>query len=525
MGKRQVVKQNSVIIILLSLLMVGGLFCINLYNDKLKIIPHWNFTDEQIIEYGPFWISVPARENDGLDTDVNCFTTDEEPDVIYLVLPSYIDSTNVVFYVRDGYISEYEARRVADFSNGDVEIAGKKLRLVSTDIPVIFLEAGNKAMSFAEFKDADRYDNPSIDGRIWLNGHVDGQKVTIKARGNTTWIGMHKKPYSIVFKTDVDLLGMGKNKSYNLIADAWDKTLLKNYTFNQLSKDMGLKYEPEMQHVVVYINGDFEGVYLLTTKVGKNATSDITKELKYGDFLMNWGGMNEAQTIDFTCKDEAMFAPENAENAEAGQLIPHIGLVYPERVTKKDTKKKREIIQRYIDTVEEVSSDKYLDYLDIDSFMKFYWIQEASMNVDATARSIYSIYKADTEKIYYEPLWDMDLTLGATVEEPRYEFLNQWDVRNKGIYKALFSHDGFEKLSEDAYERFSVYEKLTDSVETYRQERDRISELGELDFRTWKDEWRGDGDMSECTSYLQYTDKVMEMYMSRIEWIDGQIRK
>ena len=49
----------------------------------------------------------------------------------------------------------------------------------------------------------------------------------IRGRGNTTWNAV-KKPYKLKFQKKADLFGMGESKNYELIANAFDPTLLKN---------------------------------------------------------------------------------------------------------------------------------------------------------------------------------------------------------------------------------------------------------------------------------------------------------
>ena len=58
-------------IFFLSVLLIVGYLGLEYFARKAKIIDNWCFSDEQIKEYGPFWITVPAAENSGLPTDVN----------------------------------------------------------------------------------------------------------------------------------------------------------------------------------------------------------------------------------------------------------------------------------------------------------------------------------------------------------------------------------------------------------------------------------------------------------------------
>jgi hypothetical protein len=102
-----------------------------------------------------------------------------------------------------------------------------------------------------------------------LNGKIRG-------RGNSTW-GQIKNPYKIQFTDDAsyagipDFLGMKKNRNWALLADYFDRSLLRNKLAFSLGSSSvfsdGLKWTPSGQHVEVYLNDDYVGVYLLTEDI------------------------------------------------------------------------------------------------------------------------------------------------------------------------------------------------------------------------------------------------------------------
>lgn len=64
-----------------------------------------------------------------------------------------------------------------------------------------------------------------------------------------------------------DILGMKKNRNWALLADWFDRSLMRNKLAYALGNSMvfsdGLKWTPTGLHVEVYLNGDYIGVYLL----------------------------------------------------------------------------------------------------------------------------------------------------------------------------------------------------------------------------------------------------------------------
>ncbi|MDD3921830.1 MAG: hypothetical protein PHO41_11750, partial [Eubacteriales bacterium] len=63
------------------------------------------------------------------------------------------------------------------------------------------------------------------EGNETYTGHIN----KLRGRGNTTWIWGDKKPYQIKLDEKADLLGTGaENKTYTLLAECFDATLLHN---------------------------------------------------------------------------------------------------------------------------------------------------------------------------------------------------------------------------------------------------------------------------------------------------------
>ncbi len=112
--------------------------------------------------------------------------------------------------------------------------------------------------------------NPAVSPEAMpLNGKIRG-------RGHSTW-GLPKNPYKVQFKEDAayaavpDFLGMRKNRNWALLADWYDRSLMRNKLAFSLGNSVafsdGLKWTPSGQHLEVYLNGDYVGVYLLAEDI------------------------------------------------------------------------------------------------------------------------------------------------------------------------------------------------------------------------------------------------------------------
>ena len=88
----------------------------------------------------------------------------------------------------------------------------------------------------------------------------------IKGRGNSTW-GLPKKPYKIKFETKTSLLDEPADKEWVLLANYYDKTLVRNEIAFYMGRMSNLDYTPSSNFVNVYINEKYNGIYQLSDQL------------------------------------------------------------------------------------------------------------------------------------------------------------------------------------------------------------------------------------------------------------------
>ena len=109
---------------------------------------------------------------------------------------------------------------------------------------------------------------------------LDDLAMEIRGRGNYTWGSTfnsdpmyNKRPYKIKLSEQQKLAGVGegKSKQWALLADHCDQSLLRNNIVYSFAKSLsGIVWQPAVQSVEVYLNGDYIGVYLLCEQVQVN---------------------------------------------------------------------------------------------------------------------------------------------------------------------------------------------------------------------------------------------------------------
>jgi len=110
--------------------------------------------------------------------------------------------------------------------------------------------------------------NMTVSGSGVLAGEYE---MKFKVRGNTSAVENEKKPYKIKLSEKADLLARGDSyadKTWILLSTG---TNLKTYIGGLVSKKVGMEWTPAMTFVNVEINGDWQGLYILTEAVEEGA--------------------------------------------------------------------------------------------------------------------------------------------------------------------------------------------------------------------------------------------------------------
>jgi hypothetical protein len=255
--------------------------------------------------------------------------------------------------------------------------------------------------------------NPGIEPTYTLYD-ITGEKVSgstdIKGRGNTTW-GMPKKPYSLKLTGKTSLLGMPTHKRWQLLANYSDKTLLRTevaFKIGEILED-SLQWTPRSRHVQLYLNNEYLGSYQLVEaiKIDENRVNikDITKKNPQRGYILEID-VREGEAFHFTTTRGVVF---NCSDPDED---------LDETITG-DTQTIIQKIQADVQDVEDVlysddfsdPDDGYRMYLEVDSFIDWYLVNEITKNNDAVFHnSVYMYYNG--EKYCMGPVWDFDISMG-----------------------------------------------------------------------------------------------------------------
>lgn len=238
----------------------------------------------------------------------------------------------------------------------------------------------------------------------------------IKIRGNSTSAG-EKKPYNIKFSEKQDLLGFGFAKKWCLLAELFDKTMIRNKTFLDLGLRLGLDNTSNSQYVEVYMDQTYIGCYLLTEAV-ETGKSRVNIDEDNGEFLLELeAGREEEDVTYYVTKHKIRFAYSA-----------------PEEPTDEQRKKIEPLIDQFDEALSSGDINKIKPLIDLDSFINVYLISELSKPVDFGYSSVYFYYKDN--KFYAGPIWDFDLSSGNVSKKHYPEYWNDGDFVDE-------SYDGY----------------------------------------------------------------------------------
>ena len=295
-----------------------------------------------------------------------------------------------------------------------------------TNIPTIYIETFNKQSVTS--KTTYIYATLTyIDG----NTMVQYDSLQIRGRGNSTW-NLAKKPYRIKFKESTKFLGKGyaKNKSWTLLANHGDKSLLRNAVTFTMGDFLGQPFSPAAHFVDLVLNGTYLGNYQVSDQVNVDnkrveifeqedpATADTNIT---GGYLVEIDGFGTSEKVNFRTSRNLIISVKSPDE----DIINTAQTNY---------------IKQYLNDFESSlfgnnftdAANGYRAIADSATLVSWYIATELSANVDGFWSTF--VYKdKDDPKLYFGPLWDYDIA---------YNNCNRvGDVTNRDMIDAGFGSD------------------------------------------------------------------------------------
>lgn len=221
-------------------------------------------------------------------------------------------------------------------------------------------------------------------------------EVDIRGRGNSSW-EFAKKPYRLKFDKKVSLCGLPKAKSYVLLANYSDCSLIQNSLAFEIGKMLELPFTNRGIPVDVKLNGIYKGSYLLTNKPGINSGSVDIDE----DNSIMWE-LDVAYDEDYKFRSPLLDLPVMA--------------VDPDLDDEKFEYWKNDFIEMEKAAIKGEASD----LVDMDMLARYLLVYEVLKNDEIGWPKSVKLFKSKGEKYIFGPIWDFDTAMGKVWKSDAY---------------------------------------------------------------------------------------------------------
>ena len=298
-----------------------------------------------------------------------------EQNKLHSIQISFNQKFQYIRYVRpeakNTPISEFEV-----YGDFDIIEEVSKHYYQLTNLPLLVINSENGEMPQGLDKDTKVRMNTVIinEGNIQVN-----KTGTIKLRGNSS-LNSLKKPYTINFDEKTTFLDMPCNdKKWTLIPNMYDKSLLRNILGFKMSFIFGLKFNPSCRFVDLILNGNYIGNYLICDKIEvKKDRVNITN-------------------IDKTCIEEpeisgAYLVQGTATKSGGGEIFKTnkgLALTYEYPDIDDILEVQKTYINNKLNEIEAKCFEDNVENIDLESFVKYFLIEEFSANQDCIFNSFF----------------------------------------------------------------------------------------------------------------------------------------
>ena len=299
----------------------------------------------------------------------------------------------------------------------------------SSNLPLVVLHLTEELPIYKSFENGMEKVDSTVDP--WIMGSMDlidvqgsdmrssllskpeiSTTIQIKKRGHTS-MAFDKPQYYIktldenAEQLPIDIWGMGSDSEWVLNGSMADKSMIRNYLPYRIAAQI-MEYSPRCRFCEVFYEADgtytYQGVYLMTESVKVSDRRVKVDESKKKEMYTSYLVRRDRATSFDTILD--------TYGVREGLSKEYIGVKYP--TIGKQTSDNVKFIADDFSTIEKtIYSEEpavfstYDRYIDVNTFVDYFLINEYFGNYDAGEHSTY-MYKNSGDKLKIGPVWDFD---------------------------------------------------------------------------------------------------------------------
>jgi len=311
------------------------------------------------------------------------------------------------------------------FASGQI---GWAQTFTSSNLPIIVINTNGMAVPNEPKIMADMgiiYNGVGVRNNLTDAYNNYNGKIGIELRGSSSQL-FPKKQYSIELRDEVgngissSLLGMPAEEDWVLFAPYNDKSLMRDVLAYKLGRDLG-RYAPRTRFCEVVMNGAYLGIYVLIEKIKRdNNRVNIAKlnpdEVSGDDLTGGYIIKIDKESGSGNGGWSSSFTPPNRSSSQ--QIYYQYDYPSAADIVIQQKNYIRQFMNNFestlIGTTFNDPVNGYAKYIDVDSFIDFFIMNEVSKNVDGYRLSTYLHKKKDSDggKLHMGPIWDFNLGFG-----------------------------------------------------------------------------------------------------------------
>lgn len=425
-------------------------------------------------------------------------------------LYSYSDKVilSIIFTDENGQLSEVRSNSFTISRSGEFD------ELAETGLPVVMINTpGGVAITSKDVWAEDVTMNVyTPDGILDYSGPL-----SMKGRGNSTW-GLPKKPYALKLDKKSEILSMPKHKRWVLLANFYDKSNLRtDLAFHMGNMSEALGYSPRTKFVNYVMNGQYEGLYTLT------------EQLKIDENRVSFGENNHEDGFLMEIDARAGQDPEDIY-FRIGHIPQPLVIKDPDVVIGDENYEYLVAFMQEADN--SLFSEEWLDqnngyknYIEIESFVDWYLINEIARNNDAIFLSSCYMNLERGGKLKMGPLWDFDLAFGnyksLDRSDPNHsdEIEGFW-IKKVAWYSRMFQDPEFVSLLKQRFDFY--YQNQNELYDLILDNKDMISKGILQNDNKWHFYSSSDDENAILTAHSAECNQMIEWIKARMDWLKSQ---
>ena len=288
--------------------------------------------------------------------------------------------------------------------------------ILGPPLPLMKIQTGNQNI----------VDEPKIPGSLQIFQEellIEEHLIGIEIRGSSSQM-FDKKSYG--FETwdemgedlNASLGGFPEEEDWILYGPYSDKSLVRNVLIYELSNNMG-QYASKTKFYELEINGVFQGIYVLMEKIKRDRNRVDISKIKVEDITGGYIIKIDKPTGDGDWYDGNISFTSQYDTTGVLMGNSNINFLYEYPKADDVSEEQKKYIQDYIHLFEtalisedfESIENGYRQFIDLDSFIDFFILNEFSKNPDGFRLSTY-LHKEKGGKLKMGPIWDFNLAFG-----------------------------------------------------------------------------------------------------------------